>query len=59
MVSYINCDICKFNNNCEAKAKALWVYGEGRNITGCNKGEPDKIKIRKKIKLLKELLNEK
>ena len=36
----MDCNICKFNNNCEPKTKALWIYGEGRDILGCNMGEP-------------------
>ena len=36
----MKCKQCKFDNNCEAKNKAQWCYGEGKAVTGCNLGEP-------------------
>lgn len=50
----MDCNICKFNNKCGAKTKASWIYGEGRDILGCNMGEPDKPKITKMIKSLQK-----
>ena len=59
----IDCDICKFNDNCEPRSKELWTdpksTDEGRYILGCNEGEPDKLKIKEKIKYLKKYLNKK
>lgn len=55
----MDCNICKFNNNCEPKTKALWIYGEGRDILGCNMGEPDKLKIIKIIESLQKHMKNK
>lgn len=38
----MKCKQCKFDNDCEARNKAQWIYGEGRAVIGCTLGEPAK-----------------
>jgi len=58
----IECEICKLNNDCPSRTKALWIEPKGQKggiITGCNKGIPDEKSIEDKIRYLENLKGDK